>query len=59
MNETKLYRVEEFHQLTGYPKERLLRLCRAGKIGTKSDPNAARGWHWLISMKEVKRYWNS
>lgn len=58
MDENKLYRIKEFHELTGFPEERILRLCRAGKIGIKSDPNATRGWHWLVSYKEVRRHWN-
>lgn len=49
------YKPKELKQM-GYPINRVLELCRSGKIGRKSNPEADRGYHYLITLKEIERY---
>lgn len=54
MNEPeKLYRPKELFQL-GYPWVRLMELAR--KVGRKSNPEAEKGFHYLLTMEEVKQH---
>lgn len=48
------YRPREIYELYGYPLNRLMVLAR--KINRRSNPDAERGWHYLLTMREVKKF---
>lgn len=48
-----LYKPSEIAAM-GYHKERTMELAR--KIGRKSNPEADRGYHFLLTMEEVKKH---
>jgi hypothetical protein len=37
----------------GYPAARIMELAR--KIGRKSDPEAEKGFHYLLTLQEVRK----
>lgn len=47
------YRPSEIVAL-GYPKIRVMELAR--KIGRKSNPEATRGFYFLLTLEEVKHH---
>lgn len=51
----KYYKISELKAM-GYPATRIEELCRAGKIGIRSNTQAVRGWHWLVTIEEVEKY---
>lgn len=51
---TKIYyKPSEIIQL-GYPCNRTMELAR--KIGRKANPDAERGFHYLLTLEEVKQH---
>lgn len=53
-NVNKLYyRPREIIAL-GYPRARVMELAR--KIGRKSNPEATRGFYFLLTLEEVKQH---
>ena len=48
-----LYRPTEIQKM-GYPSERVMELAR--KVNRKSDPTADRGFHYLLTLEEVKKH---
>lgn len=52
--EEKLYRSRDIYILYGYPWMELMNLAR--KIGRKSNPEAERGYHYLLKISEVKKH---
>lgn len=55
--EKKYYKISELKKM-GYPAGKVLELCRSGKIGKKSDPFAKRGYHYMVTIKEVEDHWD-
>lgn len=47
------YRPEEIVEM-GLPRSRVLELAR--KVGRKSNPDAERGFHYLVTMEEVRQH---
>lgn len=50
----KFYRPRELYQLYGYPWVRLMELAR--KVGRKSNPEAEKGFHYLLTLEECKEH---
>lgn len=50
----KFYRPREIYQQFGYPWNRLMELAR--KVNRRSDPDAERGYHYLLKLSEVKKH---
>ncbi len=50
----KLYRPRDIYIQYGYPWVRLMDLAR--KIGRKSNPDAERGFHYLLKLSEVREH---
>ena len=51
---TKLYYKPSEIVRLGYPKIRVMELAR--KIGRKSNPEADRGFYYLLTLSEVKKH---
>lgn len=52
----KLYYKPSELKAMGLPLNRIMELCRSGQIGVKSNPDAKKGFHYLIRLDEVRRF---
>lgn len=50
----KLYRPRDIYIQFGYPWTKLMELAR--KVNRKSNPEAEKGFHYLLKLSEVREY---
>lgn len=58
MDKEKIYYKPKEAAALGYPLPRIMELCRSGRIGKKSKPEAEHGYHYIFTLKELEEHWN-